>query len=131
MPATPEKGWLYSRVESLCAADIGEPQREPEWPHHGQHEFGTFCRNQRASSAEAKPGITENHFDPKDDSTSVTYFTFGRLISRKQQDGSPITNVRNASGEQLNDKMKNRKEDRMQRVGNPTKYSNYSPPFWT
>ncbi len=46
---------LRPSSSSLCAAGVGEPRREPEGPRHGQHGFGSFCRNKRPSSAGANP----------------------------------------------------------------------------
>jgi hypothetical protein len=44
------KGAHCLSAASLCAAGIGEPRREPEGPHHGQHGFAYFCRNKSGSS---------------------------------------------------------------------------------
>ena len=55
---TSEEGAHCLSEASLRAAGVGEPRRAPEGPGHGQHGFGSFCRNKRTSPAGAKPGMT-------------------------------------------------------------------------
>ena len=62
-----EQGAHCLSAASLCTAGpvlskaegAGEPRREPEGSHHGQHGFAHFCRNKRGSAAGPKPGNTK------------------------------------------------------------------------
>ena len=65
---TGEKGGQCLSQASLPAAGVGEPRRAPEGPCHGQHGFGSFCRNKRTSSYGGEtPECSENENDVLND----------------------------------------------------------------
>ncbi len=63
MQLTPEKRRALSERSEFARRRSRQTARAPEGPRHGQHGFGSFCRNKRASAAGPRPGITENHLD--------------------------------------------------------------------